>query len=114
MEITRVPNKSMGLALAGHADRQKMACFVAGIDPNGVLASVDLKPGDEILEVNGHVLKNRCHLNASSIFKNIDGEKLVLVTTRRRPSDEGLSVKPVLRFPPEIDDVCNGCQISFR
>ncbi|TMW54673.1 hypothetical protein DOY81_000204 [Sarcophaga bullata] len=104
LEITRPPNTSLGLALAGHQDRQKMGCFVAGVNSNGPLASVDIKAGDEIVEVNGHVLKNRCHLNASVIFKNIDGERLVLITSRRKPSDEGMSVKPFKRFPPEIDD----------
>lgn len=105
LEITRPPNTSLGLALAGHQDRQKMGCFVAGVNANGPLASVDIKAGDEIVEVNGYVLKNRCHLNASVIFKNIDGERLVLITSRRKPSDEGMSVRPVKRFPPEIDDV---------
>lgn len=105
MEITRPTNTSLGLALAGHSDRQKMGCFVAGVNPKGPLASVDIKPGDEIVEVNGTVLKNRCHLNASVIFKNIDGERLVFITSRRKPNDEGMSVKPIKKFPAEIDDV---------
>lgn len=105
LEVNRPTNTALGLALAGHSDRQKMGCFVAGVNANGPLASADIKPGDEILEVNGTVLKNRCHLNASAIFKNIDGEKLVLITSRRKPNDEGMSVKPIKRFPPEIDDV---------
>ncbi|KAM7346221.1 inactivation no afterpotential D [Cochliomyia hominivorax] len=104
LEITRPTNTALGLALAGHSDRQKMGCFVAGVNPKGPLASVDIKPGDEIVEVNGTVLKNRCHLNASVIFKNIDGERLVLITSRRKPNDEGISVKPIKKFPPEIDD----------
>lgn len=107
LEITRPTNTALGLALAGHKDRQKMGCFVAGVNSKGPLASVDLQAGDEILEVNGTVLKNRCHLNASVIFKNVDGEKLVLITSRRKPNDEGMSVRPMNRFPPEIDDVRN-------
>nr|CAA93758.1 inaD [Calliphora vicina] len=104
LEIVRPTNTALGLALAGHSDRQKMGCFVAGVNTSGPLASVDIKSGDEILEVNGTVLKNRCHLNASVIFKNIDGERLVLITSRRKPNDEGMSVKPIKKFPPEIDD----------
>ncbi|XP_023295682.2 inactivation-no-after-potential D protein [Lucilia cuprina] len=104
LEITRPTNTALGLALAGHSDRQKMGCFVAGVNANGPLANVDIKPGDEILEVNGTVLKNRCHLNASVVFKNIDGERLVLITSRRKPGDEGMSVKSIKKFPPEIDD----------
>lgn len=105
IEINRPPNVALGLALAGHRDRQKMACFVAGVDSKGLLASKDVLPGDEILEVNGKVLQNRCHLNASSIFKNIAEEKLVLITSRRKANDEGVSVKPIKRFPPIVDDV---------
>ncbi|XP_068146218.1 inactivation-no-after-potential D protein [Drosophila tropicalis] len=104
VEIQRPANKSLGIALAGHKDRQKMACFVAGVDPNGLLASVDVKPGDEIVEVNGNVLKNRCHLNASAIFKNLDGEKLVMITSRRKPNDEGMCVKPIKKFPTSSDE----------
>ncbi|XP_011202108.2 inactivation-no-after-potential D protein [Bactrocera dorsalis] len=104
IEVTRAPNTSLGLALAGHKDRRKMACFVAGINSNGLLASLDIKPGDEILEVNGNVLQNRCHLNASVIFKNIDTERIILITSRRKDNDEGISVKPIKKFPKEVDD----------
>lgn len=41
----------MGISLAGHRDRNKMACFIAGINPKGLAAQSDLKVGDEILEV---------------------------------------------------------------
>ncbi|XP_004526408.1 inactivation-no-after-potential D protein [Ceratitis capitata] len=104
IEVQRPPNTSLGLALAGHTDRRKMACFVAGINSNGILASLDIKAGDEILEVNGNVLQNRCHLNASVIFKNIDCEKIILITSRRKDNDEGISVKPIKKFPKEVDD----------
>lgn len=105
IEVTRAPNTSLGLALAGHKDRRKMACFVAGINSSGLLASVDIKPGDEILEVNGNVLQNRCHLNASVIFKNIDTERIIFITSRRKDNDEGISVNPIKKFPKEVDDV---------
>ncbi|KAH8402409.1 hypothetical protein KR009_011845, partial [Drosophila setifemur] len=104
VEVQREASKPLGLALAGHKDRQKMACFVAGIDANGVLASVDIKPGDEIVEVNGNVLKNRCHLNASAVFKNVEGDKLVMITSRRKPNDEGMCVKPIKKFPSSSDE----------
>ncbi|XP_053966990.1 inactivation-no-after-potential D protein isoform X2 [Anastrepha ludens] len=104
IEVTRAPNVSLGLALAGHTDRRKMACFVAGINSNGPLSALDIKAGDEILEVNGNVLQNRCHLNASVIFKNIDCERIILITSRRKENDEGISVKPIKKFPKEVDD----------
>ena len=75
-------NSDLGLALAGHKDRQKMACFVAGINPSGICANADLKPGDEILEINGNVLLDRCHLNASVVFKNLPGGRIVFVILR--------------------------------
>ncbi|KAH8413633.1 hypothetical protein KR222_002386 [Zaprionus bogoriensis] len=100
IDVQRQGNMPLGIALAGHKDRQKMACFVAGVDPKGMLASVDVKPGDEIVEVNGNVLKNRCHLNASAVFKNVEGEKLVLITSRRKPNDEGMCTKFIFdQFP---------------
>lgn len=49
--IQRDTNNSMGLALAGHRDRNKMGCFVAGINPKGSASSQNVKVGDEILEV---------------------------------------------------------------
>lgn len=107
IEVQKQGNKPLGIALAGHKDRQKMACFVAGVDPNGILASVDIKPGDEIVEVNGNVLKNRCHLNASAVFKNVEGDKLVLITSRRKPNDEGMCVKPIKKFPASTDEASN-------
>ncbi|EDW02081.1 GH20094 [Drosophila grimshawi] len=104
IELQRTGNMPLGLALAGHKDRQKMACFVAGVDPNGLLAGVDMKPGDEIVELNGNVLKNRCHLNATAVFKNVEGEKLVMITSRRKPNDEGMCVKPIKKFPASTDE----------
>ncbi|XP_037942284.1 inactivation-no-after-potential D protein-like [Teleopsis dalmanni] len=104
IEVQRTSCSPLGIALAGHKDRQRMSCFVAGVNPTGIMATVDIKPCDEILEVNGNVLQNRCHLNASVVFQNIDGEKLVLITSRRKTTDEGLSVKPIKKFPAVVDD----------
>jgi hypothetical protein len=44
--------QGLGISLAGHKDRTKMAVFVCGLNPSGT-ASKDgtLKVGDEILEV---------------------------------------------------------------
>lgn len=46
----------MGLALAGHRDRNKMGSFVAGINPKGSANSQSVKIGDEILEVISDLL----------------------------------------------------------
>lgn len=57
--INRGTNSSIGISLAGHRDRNKMACFVAGINPKGVAKQCDLEVGDEILEVSPHHLPRR-------------------------------------------------------
>lgn len=50
--IDRGHSTNIGISLAGHRDRNKMACFIAGINPKGVASSGGLEIGDEILEVN--------------------------------------------------------------
>lgn len=50
--INRGANTSIGISLAGHRDRTKMACFVAGINPKGIAKQSQLEVGDEILEVS--------------------------------------------------------------
>lgn len=50
--IQRDTDNSIGLALSGHRDRNRMGCFVAGINPKGNASSQKVKVGDEILEVN--------------------------------------------------------------
>lgn len=45
--------RNIGISLAGHRDRNKMACFIAGLNPKGIASSSGgLEIGDEILEVN--------------------------------------------------------------
>ncbi|KAJ9587719.1 hypothetical protein L9F63_018846, partial [Diploptera punctata] len=66
--------QGLGLSLAGHKDRNRMAVFVCGLNPNGAaFRSGGIQVGDEILEVNGVVLQGRCHLNASAIIKGLPG-----------------------------------------
>lgn len=50
MKISRT-NNNMGIALAGHRNRNEMGCFIAGLNPKGAASSQNLKVGDEILEV---------------------------------------------------------------
>lgn len=44
-------NNNMGIALAGHRNRNEMGCFIAGLNPKGAASSQNLQIGDEILEV---------------------------------------------------------------
>lgn len=61
--IDRGHNSNIGISLAGHRDRNKMACFIAGINPKGVASSGGLEIGDEILEVNNEQRKEKNFLN---------------------------------------------------
>lgn len=42
----------MGIALAGHRNRNEMGCFIAGLNPKGAASSQNLQIGDEVLEVS--------------------------------------------------------------
>ncbi|KAG5682820.1 hypothetical protein PVAND_012144 [Polypedilum vanderplanki] len=102
--IDRGNSSSIGISLAGHRDRNKMACFIAGINPKGIASSGGLEIGDEILEVNGIVLHGRCHLNASAIIKGLPGSVMQFIVLRRKQALEDLAVKPVTQFPVEISN----------
>lgn len=44
--------KNVGISLAGHQDRQKMAVFICGLHPKGAGSECgQLQVGDELLEV---------------------------------------------------------------
>ncbi len=52
VEVEKGTN-GLGISLAGHKDRNKMACFVCGVNPNGAAYKAGkIKVGDEILEVS--------------------------------------------------------------
>lgn len=102
--IIRKDNGYLGISLAGHRDRTKMACFIAGINPKGMASSTPLEIGDEIVEVNGIVLQGRSHLNVPTILKSIIGTSLKFVIIRRKPSADDLAVKPVTQFPLCLDE----------
>lgn len=49
--------QGLGLSLAGHKDRSRMAVFVCGLNPNGAASrSGGIQVGDEILEVTSQIL----------------------------------------------------------
>lgn len=50
-------NNSIGIALAGHRNRNEMGCFIAGLNPKGAASSQNLQVGDEILEVSTFSLR---------------------------------------------------------
>ncbi|CAG9135686.1 unnamed protein product [Plutella xylostella] len=57
VRLERSPAAGLGLSLAGHRDRSRMAVFVCGLHPAGAAAAAapPVLLGDEILEVGcGH------------------------------------------------------------
>lgn len=52
-------NNSMGIALAGHRNRNEMGCFIAGLNPKGSASSQNLKIGDEVLEVCDFIISQK-------------------------------------------------------
>ncbi|XP_055640092.1 inactivation-no-after-potential D protein isoform X3 [Toxorhynchites rutilus septentrionalis] len=101
--IEKTSNGSLGLSLAGHRDRNKMACFIVGINPKGISSSSPFEVGDEILEVNGLVLHKRSHLNVPVIIKGIAGSSLKFVILRKKTASEDIAVKPITQFPTSIE-----------
>jgi hypothetical protein len=45
--------RGLGISLAGHKDRNKMAVFICGLNPSGAaFKNGEIQVGDELLEVN--------------------------------------------------------------
>ena len=79
----KFPNESLGLSLSGNIDLNKKSVFVCDIHPNSVAQKHGLiKIGDQILEVNGHLIYGRAHSNASPLIKNITDLDVYLVILR--------------------------------
>nr|QDR50923.1 inactivation no afterpotential D [Heliconius melpomene] len=108
VKLERSQKAGLGLSLAGHRDRSKMAVFICGMNPAGSAAksSPPIKVGDEVLEVNGIVLHGRCHLNASAIIKGLVGPVFKIILLRRKAALEDVAVKPLTpnQFPVALDE----------
>ena len=95
----------LGISLSGHKDRAKMSVMVAGLNPQGNAARDGLMlVGDEILEVNGLVLHNRCHLNASTVIKHLPDAGVTFILLRREAGVEDVAVKPITQFPASLEE----------
>ncbi|KAG5314642.1 INAD protein, partial [Pseudoatta argentina] len=106
MVILEKDRRGLGISLAGHKDRNRMAVFICGLNPKGAAhKNGGLLIGDEILEVNGYVLQGRCHLNASALIKGMAGTLFKIIVYRRSKAVDDIAVKPIVQFPPTLDDV---------
>ncbi|VDO15106.1 unnamed protein product [Rodentolepis nana] len=63
--------KSLGISLCGNKDLNQMAVLVCGLRP-GSIAEVDgrIAVGDQLLELNEHILYGRSHLNAGPMIRS--------------------------------------------
>ncbi|XP_034945946.1 inactivation-no-after-potential D protein [Chelonus insularis] len=96
--------RHVGLFLAGHKDRTMMGSFVAGFDKKQCNVATDqLRIGDEILEVNGHVISGRCHLNASVVIKKLP-QMVIKMIIRRADGPNNIAVPKAIFLPLILDD----------
>lgn len=107
VSVSMDPTSFWGLGLAGHRKRQRLSCFVAAIDTKGFIAAsgLDLQAGDEILEINGHRLRDRSHLNVPLLIRNLDAEDDIVLITARQSSE--MSIKPLQKFPHNFPNKIN-------
>lgn len=81
--------KALGFTIVGGADspRGALGIFIKSIMPNGqAIESGQLKAGDEILAVNGHVCHDLTHQDAVKLFKSVKNGEIVLNICRRKNS----------------------------
>uniref|UniRef100_A0A8C6KUY0 Multiple PDZ domain crumbs cell polarity complex component n=1 Tax=Nothobranchius furzeri TaxID=105023 RepID=A0A8C6KUY0_NOTFU len=98
----------LGLSLAGNRDRSRMSVFVVGIDPNGAAGrDARMVVGDELLEINGHVLYGHSHQNASSIIKSSSSKvKIIFISRSSTPSS--------LTCDPVTCPIIPGCETTIE
>lgn len=95
----------LGISLSGHKDRAKMSVMVAGLNPQGNAArDGQMMVGDIILEVNGLVLHNRCHLNASTVIKHLPDAGVTFILLRNETGADDVAVKPITQFPNTLEE----------
>jgi len=95
----------LGISLSGHKDRAKMSVMIAGLNPQGnAYRDGQMMVGDTLLEVNGLVLHNRCHLNASTIIKNRPDAGVTFILLRKEEGLDDVAVKPVIQFPSTLEE----------
>lgn len=81
--------KQLGFSIVGGADspRGALGIFIKSIMPNGqAIESGQLRAGDEILAVNGHICHDLTHQDAVKLFKSVKCGEIVLNICRRKNS----------------------------
>ncbi|XP_061093724.1 inaD-like protein [Conger conger] len=94
--------QGLGLSLAGNRDRSCVSIFVVGVTATGPAGRDGrVRIGDELLEINNHVLYGRSHQNASAIIKSAPA-KVKLVLIRNEDAISQMAVPPFPAPPPPI------------
>ncbi|CAA86769.5 PDZ domain-containing protein [Caenorhabditis elegans] len=76
------PDGGLGISLAGNKDRDKQNVFVVNVRPSCPLA---IRPGDELLEINGRLLNKISHVAASAVVRECcDQHQNIEIVLRRR------------------------------
>ena len=100
-------NYGLGISLAGHKDRETMRTFICGLHPRGSASqSGQLLVGDLLVKVGEVTVWDRCHLNVTTIIKNMSSmDKIDITVLRNKKYIGDLSVKPVTHYPLLLDDM---------
>ncbi|XP_077441094.1 inaD-like protein isoform X2 [Vanacampus margaritifer] len=97
VELDKEAGGGLGLNLAGNRDRSTLSVFVVGLRPGGAAAADGrVRVGDQLLQVNDHVLYGRSHQNASALIKS-SASKVKMVLLRSQDGVQQMAVPP---FPP--------------
>ncbi|CAB3404649.1 unnamed protein product [Caenorhabditis bovis] len=76
------PEAGLGISLAGNKDRDKQNVFVVNVR---AACPLEIRPGDELLEINGRVLQNISHVTASAVIRECcDLHPTIEIVIRRK------------------------------
>ena len=84
-----------------------MRTFICGLHPRGSASqSGQLLVGDLLVKVGEVTVWDRCHLNVTTIIKNMSSiDKIDITVLRNKKYMGDLSVKPVTHYPLLLDDM---------
>ncbi|BHF69904.1 hypothetical protein SprV_0301295100 [Sparganum proliferum] len=93
--------RGLGISLCGNRDLNQMAVLVCGLRPGGI-ADLDgrIIVGDQLLELNDHVLYGRSHLNAAPIILSSYSSMLSKAADRNKQGNSQ-ALRFVIRRLPE-------------
>ena len=93
-----------------------MRTFICGLHPRGAASQSGLLGvGDLLVKVGEVAVWDRCHLNVTTIIKNLSSQESVSVTVLRNSSHlTHLSVLPVTHYPLLLDDMVSMGRLRDR